>query len=526
MTAVIPRRAELKLRATVRAQILRRKLEEQASPDLTLRDFVHEAFHLVEPESRYLHGWHIDAICDHLMAVYRGQIENLIINIPPRFMKSLLVSVFFPSWAWTQDPGARFIYGSYHEKLSIRDSVKTRRIVESTWYQEQWGHRVQLVSDQNEKRRFDNDRGGFRIASSVGGGNTGEGGDFVIADDPHNAKEQWSEAARQTVAEWWDDVMTSRGGRLAVPRRIIVMQRLHQQDLVGHVLDERPNQYVLLRLPMEYEPKALVQGTPRRSPLPDPDPRTEPNELLWEERFPASEVAKLKGGMSAYAIAGQYQQRPAPAEGGIFKREHWRFWQPRGEDLGDVVLRMGDGRVVRITPVALPEHFEMTGQSWDMTFKAKRTSDFVAGHVWSRLRANAYLRARRNERLDFPATVRAVREMSQDWPEAGKKWVEDAANGPAVIQTLRGEIPGMIAVRAEGDKVARAHSVTYLHEGTNLYLPHPALHPWVWDVIEQFAAFPNGANDDDVDAGVQALRQLFRLELAPRRGLGSTQYTG
>lgn len=478
-------------------------------PDLGLGDFVRGAWHVVEPENEFVSGFHIDAIVEHLEAVSAGQIQNLVINIPPRHMKSLLVSVFWFAWSWTRDPGMRWLYSSYAQSLSVRDSLKSRRLVTSPWYQHRWGHLFRMTGDQNEKIRFENDRSGYRIASSVEGGNTGEGGDIIVADDPHNIKEIESVLTRESVLSWWDNVMTSRSGRRALPRKVIIMQRSHERDLSGHVLQH--GGYVHLRLPQEYEPKVMVKVNAAPDPLGDPDWRTHPGELLWPERFGPEEVASIKtGGISSYHLAGQYQQRPAPAEGGIFKREHWRFWQPKGQDYGPVMITLADGRRVEIMPVVLPDQFDETLQSWDMSFKAKRTSDFVAGHVWSRRMANSFMRDRRNERLNFPDTVKAVEDMTEAWPMAGRKLIEDAANGPAVIQTLQGKIPGVIGLRADGDKVARAQAVTYLHEGHNLFLPHPVLCPWVWDVIEQFAAFPNGANDDDVDAGVQANRHLFR----------------
>ncbi len=175
----------------------------------SLREFVRQAWHIVEPSTPYVPGWHIDAMADHLEAVTRGEIRKLLINIPPRHMKSLLVSVFWPAWEWTRYPERRWLYSSYGQHLSIRDSVKCRRLIESPWYQSRWGHLFLLTGDQNTKSRFDNNRSGYRLSTSVDGAATGEGGDRVVCDDPHNIKEAESDARRKATLDWWDIVMST-----------------------------------------------------------------------------------------------------------------------------------------------------------------------------------------------------------------------------------------------------------------------------------------------------------------------------
>ena len=167
-----------------------------------------QAWHVIEPSTPFVPGWHIDAIIEHLEAVTRGQIRNLLINVPPRHMKSLLVSVFWPAWEWIQHPERRWLYSSYAASLSIRDSVKCRRLIESPWYQSRWGDRFALTSDQNTKTRFDNNRSGYRIATSVGGAVTGEGGDRIVCDDPHNVDEVESDSVRKATIDWWDVAMS------------------------------------------------------------------------------------------------------------------------------------------------------------------------------------------------------------------------------------------------------------------------------------------------------------------------------
>ena len=492
----------------------RERLASLQRVTVRLYTFVRQAFPIVEPQTPFVDGRHLRVICDHLEALAFGVIAKLLINIPPRFMKSLLVSVFFPAWVWGPfgDPGARFIYASYRERLSMRDSLRTRRIIESQWYKDRFP-RVQLLSDQNEKLRFDNTLGGFRIASSIAGGNTGEGADYVFADDPHNAKKIWSEVEREGVIEWWDDVMSTRTGRWSTNRRGVIMQRLHEQDLSGHILTTKPD-YVHVFLPMEYDP-GLTPSRPGAPSLAQPSPlptdwRTTPGALLWPERFDRQAVQDIKNGMTSYAYGGQFQQVPTPTEGGILKREWLRFWEPPDEDFGPVVLRGKDGQRLVRTPRKLPVEVESYAQSWDFTFKKRLESDFVAGHVYAKAGVDAYLMDRVFDRLSFTETLQAFRDLTTLWPEAVSKYYEDAANGPAIEDTLRAEIQGIIAVsHGNEDLLARVHAITHIIESGHLYLPHPVMCPWVNELIEMLVAFPSGMHDDDLAAMVTYLRRAF-----------------
>lgn len=531
-TRVLPFPGNTRFRSTadVRAAVARLPEAERralvlavrrVAPAFDLHTFVRSAWPIVEPTTAFVDGDHIRTICAHLEALTNDQFDDLLLNIPPRYMKSLLVSVFWPAWVWTRDVGARFLYASYSQKFATRDSVKTRRIVESPWYQRLWPG-VRIVSDQNEKMRFDLVGGGFRLATSVTGGSTGEGADYLVADDPHNAKEIWSETKRLGVIEWWDDVMSSRTGRKATNKRVVVMQRLHEQDLSGHLLAERDT-YVHVFLPQEYDPN-LKPGRPgqpprtRASPLGRVDWRTTPGELLWPQRFTPAVVARIKLNTSAYAYGGQYQQVPSPPEGELFRRLNWRFWEPPDEDFGPIIRKLPDGSRRVMIARKLPFEVEYYFQTWDFSFKGRAQSrsltrevDFVAGQVWCKAGADAFLMARINERMDFPSTIRAVRDLSKAWPEAERKFYEDAANGPAIEATLRGEIGGLIPVPAEGSLEAAAHAITWLHEAGHLYLPHPVMCPWVEAFIDQWAAFPEAAHDDEVAAGVRSLRRVFPM---------------
>lgn len=423
-------------------------------------------------------------------------------------MKSLQVSVLWPTWAWTWQPQLRWLFSSYAERLAIRDSVKSRRIINSPWYQSRWGHVFHLTGDQNEKMRFENDKTGYRIATSVGGSATGEGGDVVVVDDPHKTQEAESEIIREGVLQWWNETMSTRLNNPKTGAKVIVMQRVHEQDLTGYVLEKMQQggeSYEHLCLPAEYEPKVYVTSIGFN------DPRIQPGELLWPEQFDRASLESLKITLGSRATAGQLQQRPAPAEGDIFKKAWWKFWLPVGVSVPPVRVKLADGSLFECPQVTLPALTEQI-QSWDMTFTDTKTSAFVCGQVWGRSAADKFLLDQIRERLDFPKTLKAFGDLTQRHPAASVKLVENKANGPAVIQTLRSKISGIVAVNPRGDKVARAHAVTPTCESGNVYLPHPAIAPWVNDLIEELAAFPNAAYKDQVDTLTQALSRLMASE--------------
>jgi predicted phage terminase large subunit-like protein len=482
--------SELLRSPTLRDQIAR----ERATRGL--REFVRQAWQVVEPFTPFVPGWHIDAICDHLEAITRGDIRNLLINVPPRHMKSLLVSVFWPGWEWICHPERRWLYSSYGSHLSVRDSVKCRRLIESPWYRARWGHVFSLTGDQNAKMRFDNDRSGYRLSTSVGGSVTGEGGDRIVCDDPHNVADVASDSVRKTAIDWWDVAMSTRVNDPKTSAMVIVMQRCHQGDLSGHLLEK--GNFEHLCLPAEYE------GPSRVTSIGFSDPRTEPGELLWPERFGTPEIDALKVSLGSYAAAGQLQQRPSPAAGGLIKRYWLRFWQPPGRDFPPVAVRMPDGSV-RFEVAHVMPHVQEMVQSWDCSFKDLDNSDYVVGQVWGRMESSFLLLDQVRARMDCPTTVKAVRELSRKWPDCCAKLIEDKANGSAVIQMISRDIPGVLPVNPEGGKIARASAVSPLIEAGNVYLPHPMFMPWVTDFIEECAQFPNGAHDDQVDAMTQVL---------------------
>ncbi|GAC1516238.1 MAG: hypothetical protein NVS1B11_36340 [Terriglobales bacterium] len=389
---------------------------------------------------------------------------------------SLLIAVLWPAWIWTSDPQWRGMFGSYSTELAIRDSVRCRDLMQSQWYQETFTPGWKFSSDQNVKSYFTNTVKGLRIALGVTGRGTGYRAQAVICDDPIKADDAYSEASRLRAIRWWDGTMSSR---LTDPRtgsKVIVMQRLHEDDLSGHVL--RQGGYEHLCLPSEFEvgrqSVTSIGG----------DPRTTEGELLFPSLFPESVLRQARKDMGSAVYAGQHQQRPAPAEGGIIKR-HWFKAYDNPPANGDTMI-----------------------QSWDMSFKDSAGSDYVVGQIWARVGANYYLLEQVRERLDFPGTVVAFKRMCARWPKATAKYIEDKANGPAVIATLRNHISGIIAWNPKSSKEARIHSVSALFEAGNVYVPNPAHNAWVRDYIDELCTFPNGSHDDMVDATSMSLLNL------------------
>jgi predicted phage terminase large subunit-like protein len=465
----------------------------------SLKDFIRTAWPIVEP-SPLVWGWHIDALAEHLAAITAGQLKRLLITIPPRHGKSLIVGVLWPCWEWASRPNGRWLFASYAESLAIRDNVKARRLIQSAWYQRNWAHVFQFAGDQNEKRKVETDRGGHRIAVGTGGSATGEGGDRLVIDDAHNVREIESDDVRKGVLDWHDQVWSTRANDPRNTARIIVGQRVHEDDLAGHVLEQGGWEHLSLSAEFEGDNRATAIGWS--------DPRTEMGQLLWPEQFGPAEVAAAKRVLGSYAYSAQYQQRPSPTGGGIFKRWWWRYWKPKGMDLQPVTVRLADGSLQQIHAVDLPNEFDEVIESFDMAFKDLATSDYVAGGVWATKKADRFLLDQVRERLSFPRTLEAVKALSAKWPMAHRKLVEDKANGTAVLATLQHDISGLIAVNPAGGKVARAQAVSPQVESGNVYLPHPALAPWVDAFIEECSAFPNGKHDDQVDQMTQALNRL------------------
>jgi predicted phage terminase large subunit-like protein len=482
-------------------------LVEQAELQLLegdLYEFTKEAWPQLSPHVPFVDNWHLEAVCDHLQACTEGDIQNLIINIPPRHLKSQATQVYWPAWVWAKHPQVKFLCVAYNKNLVARDARKCRNILMSQWYQDRWGNKFQLSEDQNVKYHYENTAGGVRMIGSFEGGVTGEGGDYLVVDDPTQLEDAHNVNALKHAQEIWDGTLATRVNNPVTAVRVIIMQRLNDADLTGHIMANEHG-WVHLYLPAKFEPKRrtitykthdLEPGTNKPKIDAEPffvDPRKYEGELLHPQRFPENEIAKLEAKGDLY-FAGQQQQRPVVAAGKVFKRVWFKHYQSLPRDID----RLNDSCI-----------------SIDCAFKDTKKSSHVVGTAWARKGADVYLLYRIRKRLDFLATLDLVETMSKMFPWIGPKYVEDKANGPAVISVLRSKISGLIAVSPEGSKESRAHAITYLYQSGNVWHPEPSRHAWVKEFEDHLAAFHAGALEtDDADSTSQALFHHFHVRPA------------
>jgi len=470
--------------------------------------FLRNAWKWVDP-SPFVEGWPIEAVAEHLQAVCDGEIRRLIINIPPRCSKSTITSVAFPAWVWAQShnsptsgPGTQFLHASYAQQLSLRDSVKCRRLIESPWYQRLWGKRFQLVGDQNTKTRFDNNRSGSRLSTSVGSALTGEGGNIIVVDDPNAAQEAFSEATIESTIEWWDTALSTR---LNDPRNgayVIIQQRLSEEDLSGHILSKDSGEWTHLMLPMRYEVDRASIIYPNK--IGWSDPRTDDGSLLWPERFGEEEVKVLERQLGPWASAGQLQQRPEPKGGGIIKREWWQLWDHEAYPPMDMIIATLDTAYTTKTSndySALSVWGVFSGDVIAQNAKTERV--YTQNHPRVML-MNAW-----QERLELHELVDKVSETMKQM-KCDKLLIENKAAGHSVAQEIRRlyghELFSVQLVDPKSqDKLSRLYSVQHLFAEGLIFAPDRS---WSDALIAQVSQFPKGKHDDLVDTVSMALRHL------------------
>lgn len=450
----------------------------------SLPAFARRAWPTLEPATPLKWGWALDSICEHLEAVSRGEIKRLLMNVPPGSMKSLLTGVIFPAWEW--GPGGmqslRYLATAHKQDLAVRDNMKCRRLIQSEWYQRLWP--VALTSDQNAKTKFENSRTGFREAMAFTS-MTGSRGDRVMIDDPHSVDDANSPAMLEAGILTFREALPSRvnNDESAI---IIIMQRLHEKDVSAVALDLG---YEHLCIPMRYE-----EGRSRHV-VGAPDPRVHDGELMFPERFSETQVQELERSLGAYATAGQLQQRPAPRDGGLFKRSWFKMVS---------ALPAGEPRRVR---------------AWDLAATKKATSndpDWTAGVLMSRWPDGSFVvegcERLRGSPMEVKAAIlgRAATDgkevtirLPQDPGQAGKaqadQMVRDLAGYPVKVE------------RPTGDKATRATPAAAQAEAGNvsiLVTGNPALDVWIEPFLAEVTMFPGGAHDDQVDAFSDALSEL------------------
>jgi predicted phage terminase large subunit-like protein len=471
--------------------------------------FFRRAWFVIEPTTELVWNWHLDYLCEVLqqeaerIAAGQPKTTDIIINVPPRTLKSKTVAVCLLAWVWSRWPGQKFLTASYDLSLALEHAVECRRLIQSVWYQDLFGHLFQMTGDQNVKSFYTNTATGYRIATSVGSAATGKGGDWNIVDDPLSAQQAESEVMRQKAIDWITRTMWTRLNDQSTGVRVIVMQRLHEDDPTGYLLRAQPDKWRHICLPASESD--LISPPELRQEYRD--------RLLFPARLSWPVLLGLKAGLRAYGYAGQYDQNPSPLEGGMFKRHLWSFWKPAGMELPAVSYKV-DGRMETCRVVDLPDTFDSMVSSWDAAFKDKKESDYVAGSVWAERGAYLFVLDMVKGQWSFSETIKRIFAFSQAHPRSSAVLIEDKANGPAIVDMMSKVIPGLQEFNpGSNSKTDRAQPLSRRQEAGQVFLPHPAIAAWVNDWIEEYAGFPNMKNDDLVDSGSQAANYLGRKDL-------------
>lgn len=422
-----------------------------------------------------------------LVDAYRNPTRRKLINFAPQEGKSQRCSVAFPLWCLMMNPDLRIIIASYSKDLAMGFTREARDLART--HPTELGFEVADNPSRQDEWHIKGHRGGM-YATGVGGTLSGKPADLIIVDDPHkDMKAAESPAERATVWSWWQSaVMARMSANVPV---IVVQTRWTENDLTGMLLEHDPNTWNALRIPAQADHRPHLGET-------DPLGR-EPGEYMISARGRTTEQwEQRKKDAGARVWQALYQGTPAPAGGAILDPTNYRTYTTPQTIPGP--------NGTQLLPKPGPD--TQLIQSWDMTFKGTDTSDYVVGQIWLRRGKDFYLIDQVRGRYSFTETVNQVRRLTAKYPQAIAKLIEDKANGPAVIDTLRQTTNGIIPVNPQGGKEARAHAIAPYHEAGNIHLPAPELAPWIGDLIEETRAFPHGKNDDQIDALTQAITYL------------------
>ena len=500
----------------------------------SLAYFVKRAWHVLEPAQPYSHNWHIDMIAEHLEAISAGVEVNgrpynrLLINVPPGAMKSMILNVFFPAWEWgpRNMPSMRYLCAAHKiENLSARDAYKMRTLVTSEWYQARWGNRVKVSADQSAKLNFANEATGFRIATAISS-LTGIRADRVFIDDPHSVESATSELMMKGEVTNFLEAVPTRLNDPIKSAIVVIMQRLHEADISGAILDDvnrkTPGLWDHVMLPMRFDPR-------RSGPtlLGTQDPRDEEGELFFPARFPADVVARDEASLGPYGTAAQFAQEPAPRGGGIIKDEWWKLWTEPKYPALDFVLASLD------TAYTTKEENDYSALTIWGVYTTDRTA--VARPFSGRYNPNEEPETRDyaeaaprvimlfawQKRLEFPDLVETVSRDCRRFA-VDRLLVESKAAGISLAQELRRavgheEFAVQLIDPKGGDKVSRLYAVQHLFSEGMVFAPDKE---WAEMVIGQVRNFPKGKHDDLVDTVSQAMRFLRdsgMLTRAPER---------
>lgn len=500
--------------------------------------FVRYFWHVLEPETPFTDGWPLWAMCEHLEAVTAGEINRLLINVPPGFMKSLLVDVFWPAWEWGPmgKSHLRYVTFSYSASLTERDNERFRDLIISPEYQALYGKVVRAVKVGATK--ITNTNKGWKLASSVGGVGTGERGNRVILDDPHNVKEAESETVRQETVRWFRESMSNRLNDLDRDAILIIMQRVHEDDVSG-AIQTLGLDYTILCIPMEFDwarPETTIGWIDPRADLESEGDSAE-GIGAWDDRFPEHVRARTKREIGPYAWAGQYQQAPAPRGGGLIQRSWWQLWDPPDDRFPsfEYLLASLDSSYTEKEandPSALTV--------WGVFMNAEGQRRIMLVHAW---RKHLQFSADRSKLLPLPQGNRFLwqgdrfRENPEwiRWKQRTQEhwglieWVQDTcarfkvdrllieakASGMSAADELRNRYGlqtwAIECVPVTTDKYARLLACQPTFSQLMIYAP---ARDWAEMVIDEIAVFPKGRFKDLTDSTSQAIKHLRDRGLA------------
>ena len=474
--------------------------------------FVRESWPILEPTTRLVWNWHMEAMCDHIQAMLEGWIKsqktgiqypvrNLLTTVPPGSSKSRVTSVCAVAWMWGHFPSSRFLCFSSNPRVSIRDSMFCREIIKSEWYKAVFKPEWKIAEDQDAKGNYRNDAGGSRVAIGVGAKLLGERGDFIIVDDPHGSYEDvQSDLIRQGVLDWWDQIACNRLNNMVLGMRFGVMQRLHEDDWAGHIL--KSGEWEHLCIPMEYVPghrKMVPEKTETEIKIKwvnEPtwlgwrDPRTLPGELLCPKRWTPEVLVAEKIRLRDAGYSGQNQQDPAAAEGNLFKEAWFRYYIDGGDHY---VLGTANGERI-VSKKRIKRRF----QTADFAFSTKESADYTVISTWDLTWANelilVHVRRGKWEDPDVEQILEADYALFRPFYVA----IEKKQNGATILQRLgRHNRLRTRELLADVDKMTRARTAIVDMSNGIIFFPKNA--DWLEDCKKELKIFPNGSHDDFVD---------------------------
>lgn len=472
----------------VTPEIAAKVLLERRACRKNLSPFVKGVFSLVSPGDIYKHNWHIDLMCEYLEAVYKRQILRLMIHIPPRYMKSITATVSFPAWVLGKKPTETILAASYSHFLAYKHSLDCRLVLESDWYKAIFPD-TDLKYGEVDKRKFVTTSKGHRLSTSVGGTTTGEGGNIILIDDPINPEQAYSEADRNRANRWFDQTVSTRLNDKKKGAVVIIMQRLHQNDVAGHVKSKSNGDWKILDIPGEYKKRTVFsfKSVDSNGQVKKRKKILKKDSLLHPRYEGRTEIERAKTTLGTYGFACQYQQNPAPEGGGIIKLK----WFTRYKSLPDML------DVVQVT------------QFWDTAQKANEVvnAPWVCG-TWFSTYTHHYLAHVFRDWMDYPTGKRTVSNLASKY-KPHRIVIEDKSTGQSLIQELEG-LP-VLPFEPENDKVTRLSTEGALVESGVICLPEKA--PWLFDFEEEIQLFPNSTFMDQADMLSMALK-YFRTTYA------------